>query len=348
MRWLALLALVAACGDDAHTTPDGGGDTHDGPPVITAPPNQWTWIPFPNTTCANGTPAGFGINFPPTPSGDLFVYFEGGGACWDYSTCFELHTAVNIGTTYDAAAFARDIGTAPPDRSAGNPFGAATLVWIPYCTGDLHAGIATQDYPDGSGGTKPVHHTGATNTQAFVDALHATLPTLQHLWLSGSSAGGYGATFNQHRFAAAWPDIPTHVLQDSSPFVPPVTGYDLWRTAWTLQYPPGCTGCDTDLPKVIDTIAAAHPDARIGLLTYDDDAVIKQYFGYTGSLVQATKTLVANQYAHPNTKAFVQAGTSHTMLGNAASITGQGGVSLLAWIGQWATGDAAWATNAPP
>jgi hypothetical protein len=351
MRTIALLVLLLGCGggDDTMATPDGGPHSGDaGPMVITAPPNTWTWIPFPNTTCGNGTPAGFGINVPATPSTDMLVYFEGGGACWDGTTCFQTKTAVNIDVTYDATSFAHDIGTTPPDRSAANPFGAATLVWIPYCTGDLHAGITTQDYPVGDGTTKQVHHTGATNTQAFVDSLKATFPTLTHLWLSGSSAGGYGATFNQHRFAAAWPDIDAHVLQDSSPFVPVLANYDAWRTAWTLQYPPSCTGCETDFPKVIDAITAAHPTARIGLLTYNDDATIKAYFGYTGSLVDATNMLVATQYAHATTKAFVQAGTSHTMLGNAGAITGQGGIPLPTWIAQWATGDAAWATNMPP
>ncbi len=340
MRSWTLLALLTACGNDgSHAAVDAASPGVDAK-VITAPANQWTWIEMPGTTCANGTPAGFGINFPPAPSGDMLVYFEGGGACWDDNTCFTLKTSVNIETTYTAATFATDIGTAPADRSAGNVFGQATLVWIPYCTGDLHAGIATRDYAAGH----TVHHTGGTNTQAFVDALHATLPGLTRIWVSGSSAGGYGATFNQHRFATAWPSVDIHVLQDSSPFVPVLAAYQTWQTAWTLQFPPGCTGCGTDFPKVIDTIATAHPGARIGLLTWDDDAVIKQYFGYTGSLVDATNTLLANQYGRANTHAFVLAGTNHTMLGSAGTLSTPGGVKLADWITQWAKGDAAWAT----
>lgn len=310
--------------------------------VITAPPNVWTWISIPGTTCANGTPAGFGINPPPTPSDDLFVYFQGGGACWDEFTCFTARSAINIETTYDAAKFAADLGGAQADRSAGNVFGRATLVWVPYCTGDLHAGIETRAY-----GTHTVHHTGATNTQHFVDALKSTLPGASRIWLAGSSAGGFGVTFNQHRFATAWPSVDVHVLQDSSPYVPVLAAYSTWQTAWSLQFPPNCTGCTTSLPKVIDAVTTAHPRSRIALLTYDDDAVIKQYFGYAataGALVPATNSLLADHYNRPNTHAFVLAGSAHTMFAQIGTIVSPGGVRLSDWITQWANGDAAWTT----
>lgn len=344
----AVVVLGAGCGGssmvaDDQPPGDGGADAL-GP--ITAPPNTWTWIEIPGTTCANGTPAGFGINVPPAPSADLFVYFQGGGACWDASTCFTLKSAVNIETTYDAAKFAADLGGAQADRSAGNVFGQATLIWVPYCTGDLHAGIEIRDYAV-NGATRTVHHTGATNTQRFVEALHATLPDAHRIWLAGSSAGGYGATFNQHRFAAAWPTVDVHVLQDSSPFVPVLAAYATWQSAWSLQFPPSCPGCSTNLPAVIDAITTNQPRVRLGLLTYDDDAVIKQYFGYaatTGSLIPATTSLLANQYDLSTTHAFVLGGASHTMFAQINTLVGPGGVRLADWITQWANGDAAWTT----
>lgn len=126
-----------------------------------------------------------------------------------------------------------------------------------------------------------------------------------------------------------------------------LAAYDAWQTAWSLQFPPGCTGCSTSLPNVIDAITAAHPKVRIGLLTYDDDATIKAYFGYpatAGALVPATTMLLANQYDLPTTHAFVLAGTTHTMFAQIATLVGPGGVHLSDWITQWATGDPVWAT----
>ena len=339
-----LVLLLAACGDSTSGNPADAAA--DAPDPITAPPNTWTWIEIPGTTCGNGTPAGFGINVPATPSAELFVYFQGGGACWDANTCFTVKTAVNIETTYNAAKLAADLGGAQADRSPGNVFGRATLVLVPYCTGDLHAGIEVRDYT-ASGTARRVHHTGATNTQRFVEALQATLPGASPIWIAGSSAGGYGATLNHHRFAAAWPGVDVHVLQDGSPFVPVLAAYDTWQSAWSLQFPPGCTGCTTSFPNVIDAITAAHPRARLGLLTYDDDAVIKQYFGYAataGSMVPATNLLLANQYDLPSTHAFVLAGNSHTMFAQIGTLVGPGNVRLSDWVAQWARGDAAWTT----
>ena len=50
---------------------------------IQAKPNSWQWVPFPGTACADGSPTGLGVNLSPGAT-RAFIYFEGGGACWDY------------------------------------------------------------------------------------------------------------------------------------------------------------------------------------------------------------------------------------------------------------------------
>lgn len=337
MRVASLLALslVAACGSSAG----------DGTLVIDTPPNTWTWVEVPGTTCGNGTPAGIGVNRG-TDGGGLFVYFEGGGACWDANTCFTITSAINLDVTYDAAKLATDVAGLVVDRAAANPFGAATYVYVPYCTGDVHAGESVHSYVV-DGAPRSVHHTGALNTQRFVDALAASFPDAPTVWLAGSSAGGYGATFALRHVADAWPDAGVHLLQDSAPFVPVLANYRTWQDAWLIDFPPGCTGCETDFSNVINAVATAHPTSRIGLLTYDDDAVVKAFFGYSGSLAPAIDKLLADQYARPTTHAFVVAGTAHTMLGELGTLVGPGGVHLSSWVTQWATGDAGWSTVRP-
>jgi hypothetical protein len=61
----------------------------------------------------------------------------------------------------------------------------------------------------------------------------------------------------------------------------------------------------------------------------------------------ATMALVDDHYTAPLTKAFVMSGTSHTMLGQIATITGPDGTSLADWVNEWLTGDPAWATVKP-
>jgi hypothetical protein len=308
----------------------------------------WTWVPLPGTTCGDGSTAGIGVNLA-SQSPDLLVYLEGGGGCWDATTCFVLDTAIQISAPYTQAQFDTDVAGLNASgmfsrQDAASAFAGASFVYVPYCTGDVHAGTAVRSY-DVGGQSRTVHHTGGLNMQVFVEAVHATLPNLTRIWLTGSSAGGYGATLNLSRFAAAWPSAAVELLQDSSPFVDVMGGvYPQWQQAWAIPFPAGCDACATSFPAVIDAVTAAYPATRIGLLTYTEDATIKAYFGYSGSLMPALEALLANQYSHPTTQAFVLAGTSHTMLGSYQTIAAPGGPTLQSWVQQWATGDPAWAT----
>jgi hypothetical protein len=352
----ALLAVVAAVGcgsSQGEKTGTGGNPGSDGAAAadggpISAPEATWTWVPLPGTTCGDGSTAGIGVNLA-TASPDLLVYMEGGGACWDASTCFVLNAAVQIAAPYTATQFQKDLTTLDAAglfsrTNAASPFATASFAYVPYCTGDVHAGTTVQTYVV-NGQSKTVHHTGGLNAQVIVDALHATLPNVSRVWLTGSSAGGYGATLNRHRYADAWPAAAIEVLQDSAPFVDVMGGrYPLWQQAWGIPYPPGCAACSTSFPAVIDAITTAYPSTRIGLLTYDEDATVKAFFAYPGSLIPAIDSLLANQYAHATTHAFVLAGASHTMLGSYRTLAAPDGTTLQSWVAQWATGDPAWQT----
>jgi hypothetical protein len=359
-----MLVLLVACG---HSGPPaaGGGDApaaSDGPAAgdtlsnndaeaapdpFTTPPGQWAWLDVPGMLCGNNTPTGIGVNLS-TTSPDVVIYFEGGGACWDVTTCFETQTAIHIQDGYGSATFAGDEGVFPFKRTdTASPLATPTYIWVPYCTGDLHAGSNVATY-SALGQTKMVSHVGATNAQAVVDRVHGALPNAAHVWVTGSSAGGFGATLNFHRFTDAWPTADVALLQDSAPFVTVAANYGAWQAQWNLQFPPNCTSCTTDFTEVVAAVTAARPTARVGLLTYDNDAVIKLFFGYSegDTLVPATSYLLAQRYTAPTTQAFVLAGTSHTMLGSLDSLTGPapGDVKLSDWVTQWASADPAWAT----
>jgi hypothetical protein len=343
---LTVACALAACSGGTGKTPDARGIVDAGP--ISAPDMTWTWVPLRGTTCGDGSTAGIGVNLA-SQSSDLLVYLEGGGACWDANTCFVLNTAAQIAAPYTTAQF--DVDVANLDASglfsrtdAASRFAAASFVYVPYCTGDVHAGTVVRAYTV-NGQTKTVHHTGGLNAQVIVDAVHATLPGVTRIWLTGSSAGGYGATLNVPRFAAAWPSASVELLQDSAPFVDVMGGvYPVMQQAWALAFPPGCAACASGFPAVIDALTTGYPAVRIGLLTYTEDAVVKAYFGYSGSMMPALEALLANQYGHPTTQAFVLAGTSHTMLGSYRTIVAPDGTTLESWVQAWATGDPAWHT----
>jgi hypothetical protein len=351
----SLLLFLTACTSVPPSPPTGDGGTPDGglpgggsAEPISAPEARWTWVPFSDTQCGNGTPAGIGINPAPGGSQQVVLYLNGGGACWDAFTCYVLKSSAHVEDTYSQAVLDTEVAfltsAGMTDRQdATNPFRGAHFVFVPYCTGDLHAGDAVQSY-DTFNPQRKLHHRGARNMSAFLTRLRATFPDAQQIWLMGSSAGGYGAQLHFERISQAFPDARVDLLADSAQVVMPYGGRlaEMSRP-WNLQFPAECTECAQRFPALIDTLATRWPGRRFGLLAYDDDATLTLYFNFPlGEMRNATNTLLANQYTRPNTRYFVLTGNQHVLLGNLKSLVGPGSVTLKDWVRQWATRDPEW------
>jgi len=342
-----LLGVLAAC--------DGGGD---GRP-LDLPRLEWTWVEVPGAVCGDGSPTGLAVNPGPEGSTDVLVFLDGGGACWDELTCngtgFTNPTASN--GPYGAAEFEADqasrlegsiLDRYSVDRS---PFGAATLVFIPYCTGDVHWGDAGAAYG--------WQHRGAKNLEADAAWLAAHLPAPEKLIVSGSSAGGFGSLLAHDRLRTLWPDARGYLIDDSGP---PFVGSDITyalRSAWTASWrldrtlAPFCPGCfDTqvplvpqDLSQVLPALAQKYPDDRIALLSTRDDPVIAAFFGllpadeFEEGLLELVDTRIAPL---ENARAFLVPETGHVLLEDFGRWEADG-VTLPAWIGHmlhednWAT-----------
>jgi hypothetical protein len=260
------------------------------------------------------------------------------------------------------------------DRSAtDNPFRDATFVYVPYCTGDLHSGSTTQMYPykldliPGTVHQFTMHFAGATNMDLFLAQLKQLYPSAQTVWLTGSSAGGYGATLNFDRVSRAFSAAQVHLLADSSPFIE-TAHFAAWQATWAMQFPTGCTQCaDGGFPAVIDQLFTTYPNQRIGLLSYDQDQVIR-YFFFGGSgptevanpplapFVTELAALETDYDAHAHAKYFVVPGTSHVLWGDygtrladggwsAPRPSRDGGTDIKAFIDGWATGSAAFESS---
>jgi hypothetical protein len=348
---LAALLLLAACG-----SPSVGGPTADAP--ISAPNEQWTWIDFPNAVCGSGQATGLGVNRTGRTT-DVVLYLMGGGACWDEETCVTNPTASFLdGFTSLHFAFAT-IGftNTPLDRNlAGNPFSGASLVFVPYCTGDLHAGDTVNTY-----GARIIHHAGHANTAAFLRRLAPTFPGARRVFLVGSSAGGYGAQLEYEAVAAAFPEAEVHLLADGAQLVTPADGlWDVWKAAWHTPLPAACTGCATEPGALVGHLAASHPDRRFGLLASMQDDVLRGYFGYAADpagFSAATQALLDAQYAADptpwpdgaNARAFALDTARHTMLDLLMTTVGPAPerVALVDWVTAWRDGTAAWESVGP-
>jgi len=272
-RRLGLVILFAAC---SSSSGEGGG-----PPTLGTTPKQWVYVPVDGSQCMDGSPTGIGVNL--GTSGDLVIYLEGGGACFNDGTC--SHVAHPDG--WGPAAF--DVNIAPYniglfDRlDDANPLHDATFVFVPYCTGDVHAGSK----PDGMGGRKFV---GYQNVGHALDLLVPQSKDVKRVVLAGSSAGGFGALINYDRTQTAFGATPVHLLDDSGPpledsVLTPCL-QQMFRTSWNLDaaLPAGCTACTQPdgggLENAVGWLADAHPDRRLALVTSTRDGTIRSFYGY--------------------------------------------------------------------
>lgn len=170
---------------------------------------------------------------------DLLLYLAGGGACWDGKTC--IGSALTPGASYltsiNETTEGLDFLSADPlHTGAGgvfaerddNPFAQFAKVYVPYCTGDVHAGSSDTTYsyqlPDQLGGlpmTWNVRHRGFDNLLVVLKWLQrerdASGGLFHRLTVSGSSAGGYGALLNFPVIRATLGESPEYsIIVDSS------------------------------------------------------------------------------------------------------------------------------------
>jgi hypothetical protein len=312
-------------------------------------------VGFPDSACGNGQPTGLGLNPGPAPgSTELLLYLQGGGACWDALTCFGLKIATHVEDGYTGATFASETLTSSSffDRTLpGNPFATANLAFVPYCTGDVHAGASVQNYP---GAAASLHHHGAQNLDAFLGRLKSTFPAVTRVYLAGSSAGAFGAQLNFERVVSFFPSAQVHVLADSGQMINPGTyaldGSSLlsdWLAAWRFSVPSGCTGCDTDFAKYPAYLATTYPESRFALLAYTQDQVLRTFFSWSPTEYEArTRALLASVYVgRANAHSYLAAGSTHTMLGSVGTVHEPAG--LLPFLVDWKAGNPGWANVSP-
>lgn len=379
-------AALVGCGDDTSSSGGNGGGTGTAGNSATGgnataggggqgggsslTPEAWNWVDIEGSECLNGTPTGIGVN-PSTTSDNIVFFLQGGNACFNFASC--VVTANPNG--YDKAAFeAKDLPSLETidwmDRSnPANPLKDYTYVYIPYCSGDLHAG----DADDVMVGNKARQFHGYRNVGLAVDFIKPLFPSAEKVLLTGVSAGGFGAALNYDRVATAFgPNVKTTLIDDcgppmGDPYVPTCLQKhfkDTWGLDKTL--PADCTGCTTDnfVPAYVDYILNKYPERSIGLISSEQDATIRSFmsFGlnncsninggptdydplqYTAGL----EDLRDNVATSGRFALFLVPGDEHVFLDNGIGAVTTGGVKLEDWISDAIAEDPAWTSASTP
>jgi hypothetical protein len=374
---LLLCFAVAACSDTMDTDPaptgsgggagasssstgsstssgssssSGGSQIGSGP--LATPKEQWTWVPFGDAFCANGKETGIGVNLT-DKSKRALIYLAGGGACWSEATCYGATPyASNIKDGYGEANFAGDasqfMAAAFFDRSdAKNPFKDYSFIFVPYCTGDVHAGSNTLMYGD-----KMTSHVGFNNMGAYLKRIVPTFVDADRVFLAGSSAGGFGALINWGRTQDAFGTVRVDLIDDSGTPMPSTVKnpfQEAQRASWNLDAaaPPDCATCKMDQAAIFDFYGKKYPDHRGALLSFTQDTTLSQFSLITPAdfekgLNEMTKAQID---PNPSLRYFLVSDMKHVLWFSPTLTTNT--VSLQQWLTQMVTDDVAWTSQHP-
>lgn len=143
----------------------------------------------------------------------VLYYFQGGGACWEQLTCSIPVCADSVGPGDNPAN--ATTGFADITNPA-NPFRNWNIVFVSYCSCDVHFGDAVQDY-DNFDPSNPLHveHRGYQNSRIVEKFAREHFVNPDTVFVTGSSAGAYGAWFNAPNLHLAWPGSRFHILADA-------------------------------------------------------------------------------------------------------------------------------------
>lgn len=335
----------------------------EGEPITELTAGSWTFVPFPEAHCMNGTSTGIGVNLSPSGTERVVIYLEGGGACFDAITCSGVagQGGFSAGTLAGASGQFDNYGIFRRGDE-NNPLRDWTFVYVPYCTGDAHAGTEVSGFE----GREQV---GFLNVQHYLRRLVPTFGGSEMVLLTGSSAGGLGALANYDQVQHAFGCTPVHMLDDSGP----VLGDDylrlclqnIARDLWGLTPPADCPQCSREdgggLSVLWSYLAQKYSERRMALLSTTADRVFRTFFGYGFSrgcnvpqqmsaelfeegILELRDDIVA---PYSNVHTFYTRGDGHTYLPYDLSRSMAGGVTLGTWLTQMIDDDPAWSNAGP-
>ena len=347
----ASLLLLGACSDDDTSSDDAGSTTvAEAPDTTTAdtatseapatseePAVQWETVDAPaDCQCGDGSPFQYFVR-QANPAKVLF-FMEGGGACFDKGTCGP-----------DSESYKREVGDGPAERGGifdftnpANPFADWSVVYVPYCTGDVHIGNATTDYGDGV----VVNHNGYINGTTALDAAAGLFPDAAQLVFAGESGGSIPSPLYAGLGSDLFPDASITVIADGSgayPDVPLVNQLigSQWGTMNAVPDWPENEGITVDtwsLPGLFVQAGKHAPEIVFARHDYAFDNTQVSFAGLAGIAADDLVSLIDQNEGQIEASgidlwSFISPGDMHTILGKDDFYTHEvEGVTLLEWV----------------
>lgn len=270
-------------GSEPTDSTSAGADPYDGEPLAIVRDGAWHWFDIDGMRCADGRQSGVGVRTVEGSTG-LVLYFKGGGACFNASSC---GLSESLMLTGPEAIEANPDGVLDFDQP-DNPLAGYDVVYVPYCTGDIHGGTAPGVEVEGV--AEPWDFVGHDNVLVALERLVPTFADASRLLVLGTSAGGIGALVNFPSIARGWPEAETFLLDDSGlifrdEYLDPCLQQRM-RDTWALHdvLPTDCPACETPegggMAQYYAYLADRYPEAHFGLVASNRDRVVRIFFGY--------------------------------------------------------------------
>jgi hypothetical protein len=285
--WAVGLFATIGCGDDDPRVLDGNddgsvdeqpidaggdaeaGDAGDDAGATTPELDEESWTKIPGggeTLCARGDEFHFFVRGGTVNK--LVILFDGGGACWDATTCSIADQIFSPTADEELPEPGDGIGDKTDDE---NPFRDWYQVFIPYCTGDIHWGDSDTTYqPEGDAPEITIHHRGQTNTRAVLDWVYENFSAPERIFVTGVSAGAYGSIGWAPAIIEHYPDSHVTQLGDCGAGVITDTFFEDSFPSWKA---------DSLIPEWVDTPIdqLKLEDLYIKIANHYPDRVFSQY-----------------------------------------------------------------------
>jgi len=358
--------FIISCSDDDTVIPEEDSElTLD--QVASDSTNVAVWIPRENMKSRNAESMGYGAILNPN-SDKLFIFLDGGGACFNGITCnFNLN---KFSETDFYNRLSAEQSLLLNRNSNANQFKNWNLIFVPYATGDVHVGQnASADIPNG-GPTDQVM-LGADNFNIILNDLNDFFENnggISEIVLAGSSAGGFGVMPNYFQLKNnLGENIPTtaiidagQIFMDNSLLTPCLV--QQWESTWNVSasLPEDLNtivqnNYDYDIQKIYEYASLKYPDDQFGFLSHYEDETNSIFYSFgknncsypplepvsgpdfKSGLIDLKNNVFDN---FDNWSVFYKNGTSHTFLGDDDFSQSVNGTTLNDWIAQLRTGNA--------
>jgi hypothetical protein len=308
----------------------------------------WNRIPGrEGTGCAHDSTFTFKVR-PGLPD-KVMIFLNGGGACWRAAEC-DPKARPTYTMTSDSANDASIRQGIFDVANEANPVRDYTMIYIPYCTGDVHLGTRTVDY-EKSGKYFAVRHQGAVNLEAVLDWVYSNIKNPRLVFVTGVSAGAIPSPVVAAKVARRYPRARVVQLGDAAggyeaPAVPALLAG--WGAQDYLQRDPAYRNLDsTEFTFERLYLAASRSAPRVHFAQFNsaEDATQVYFLSLLGIKNPSLPKFLGTDLAQVSNgtnwfHSYTAPGKTHTILrSNAMYTTKVDGVLFNDWLTQLLDGE---------